>query len=338
LRFSSPRVETLQRIEERLLPRLEADAGRRSVRREASPLPLAFLDADVWTVRVPTGVEPDCTDRLVREWVEHFYENEWIHRARQGLEGLSPWNAAQQVRRGHPVLRAKLAAVVRFRAQLGSRPSAVRLYQGYPFDRLRRRLGLDPIDPLAIDPEDLACAGCDELDRLDPADLDDHRLIEAIASAAGLRDDTLTAPLAAELVRRRPRQMPAIDLAAMVAAPLVRRAIHAGNFAAAIDAIDRVPPAAHAPTAATLDVWRAELLARAGDGDAALRAYRTLVRPDAAGAALALDAAETLLDNGHLEQAHSLVAIARDLARSTGRHWIEHRAQAILDRLGSLPE
>ena len=34
-------------------------------------------------------------------------------------------------------------AVVRLREQVGSRPSARALYQGYPFDRLRRRLGLD---------------------------------------------------------------------------------------------------------------------------------------------------------------------------------------------------
>ena len=31
----------------------------------------------------------------LREWVEHFYENVWIHRARQGLGGLSPLAAAE---------------------------------------------------------------------------------------------------------------------------------------------------------------------------------------------------------------------------------------------------
>ena len=51
LRLSSPRVENLERIEEALFPRLENGAG--SVRREASPLPLPFLDADVWIFRDP---------------------------------------------------------------------------------------------------------------------------------------------------------------------------------------------------------------------------------------------------------------------------------------------
>jgi hypothetical protein len=185
----------------------------------------------------------------------------------------------------------------------------------------------------------LACAGPDELDRLDPAALDDHRLIEAVASAAGLRDDTRTARLAAELVLRRP--LPAggvIDLAERVVSPLVRRAIRSGDFDAALDWIDRVRPAADAATAATLDLWHAEILARAGHAEAALHVYRSLIRPDAAGAASALDAAETLLDNGHLDQARSLLFTACDLARATGRRGIGHRAQALLDRLGAAPQ
>ena len=41
-----------------------------------------------------------------------------------------------------------------------------------------------------------------ELDRLDLGALDDLQLLDAAASAAGLRDDARTARLAAELVRR----------------------------------------------------------------------------------------------------------------------------------------
>ena len=120
LRLSSPRVETLQQVEEVLLPRLEA--GQRTIRREAAPLPLPFLDADVWTVRIPPGLEPGRVDELTREWVEHFYEDEWIHRTRQSLGGLSPLGAALRSRRDDPVLRARLTAVVDFREQLGARP------------------------------------------------------------------------------------------------------------------------------------------------------------------------------------------------------------------------
>jgi hypothetical protein len=48
---------------------------------------------------------------------------------------------------------------------------------------------------------------------------------------------------------------------------------------------------------------------------------------------LALDAAETLLDNGHFDRAQSLLHTARNLARSIGRRGIELRAQSLLDRL-----
>jgi tetratricopeptide (TPR) repeat protein len=332
LRLSSPRVETLHHVEEVLLSRLGADQG--SVRREASPLPLPFLDADVWTVRVPLGLEPAHADGLLRDWVEHFYENEWIHRARQGLNGLSPLAAAHEARRDDPVLRAKLAAVVNYREQLGSRPSALRLYQGYPFDRLRRRLGLELSDPSAVDPADWTCASPWELDRLEPGALDDHRLVEAVASAAGLREDARTAPLTAELLRCRPREIARLDLTPAVSA-LVRRAMAYDDCDAALLWIDQARPLGDARTVSVLDVWRAEILSRAGRPDAALGAYRALIRPDdpAAGAVMALDAAETLLDNGHLDQARSLLDTARGLARSTGRRGIERRAQELLDRI-----
>ena len=57
----------------------------------------------------------------------------------------------------------KLEAVVRVREQLGSRSSALAMYQGYPFDRLRRRLGLDLVHPDSVDIQELSCAGPAEL-------------------------------------------------------------------------------------------------------------------------------------------------------------------------------
>ena len=68
------------------------------------------------------------------------------------------WRPRLAASRGDAVARAKLTAVIRLREQLGNRPSALLLYQGYPFDRLRRRLGLELVYPNAVDPEDLGCA------------------------------------------------------------------------------------------------------------------------------------------------------------------------------------
>jgi len=330
LRLSSPRVETLEWIEETLFKRL--DAGARSIRREAAPLAFPFLDADLWIFRIPPAVDPDLKDRLQRESVEQYLENQWIHRPRHGLDDRSPLDAAREARRGDAVARAKLTAVVRLREQVGSRSSARALYQGYPFDRLRRRLGLELVDAATVDPMDLGCAAPDELDRLEPAVLDDLRLLEAVASASGLRDDARTARLASELVERRPGAIPPFELASVVSS-LVRQAMSRDDYDGALNWIDRARSMADVKTATTLDVWHAEILARAGRPEAALCVYARLIKPDAAGAALALDAAETMLDNGHRDQAESLLIAARDLAHRSGPRWIERRAQQLFEHL-----
>src|SRR4029079_15606322 len=167
-------------------------AAARPLERVAAPLPLPFLDADVWTTRLPDGLDRELSHRLARETVEAYYENQWIHRPRQGLDGLSPLAAAQDARRGDSLAQAKLEGVIRVREQLGSRSSAVLMYQGYPFDRLRRRLGLALAHPELVDSLDLSCPSLPELNELNPEEIEDARLPEAFRSAAGFRDDALT--------------------------------------------------------------------------------------------------------------------------------------------------
>jgi hypothetical protein len=329
LRLSSPRPDNLISVEEWLLPSLPD--GPRSIRREASPLPLAFLDADVWTFRAPGGADAEQSAELRREAVEDYYENIWIHRRRQGLGGRSPLEAAPAARQGDLVARAKLAAVVLVREQLADRLSARALYHGYPFDRLRRRLGLDLVDAETVDADDLSCAPPDVLDRLDPAALEPARLVQSVESAAGLRDDSRTARFAAALLRRRPEALVSSDLGLSGAvAPLVRRAMLRHDAEEALNWIELARPLADGEVAVKLDTWRAEILARIGQPEAALAVYRGIINPDAAGAARALDAAETMLDNGHHDEAEPLLRTARDLAHRTGRPSIERRAGQLL--------
>jgi hypothetical protein len=330
LRLSSPRVENLEQVEESLFKRLENGAD--SVRREASPLPLPFLDADVWLFRIPPGLDPDLADQLSRGSVEQYFENHWIHRPRHGLDDRSPLGAGLEASRGDAVARAKLTAVVRLREQLGNRPSALLLYQGYPFDRLRRRLGLELVYPNAVDLQDLSCASGEELDRLDPTTLDDLRLVEAFTSAAGLRDDARTARLASELFKRRPAAMASLDLTALVS-PLVRLAVGRNDYKAALTWLKEARSMSDGDTAKTLEIWRAEVFARAGRPDSAMVVYERLITPDAAGAMLALDAGETMLDNGYLDQSKVLLLMAGDTARRTRRAWIERRSLQLLDRI-----
>ena len=316
LRLSSPRVETLQQAEERLLSRLGTWAGGPiRPRREASPLPLPFLDADVWTVRMPGGLEPSRAEEWQREWVEHYYENLWIHRPRQGLGGLSPMAAAEAAHRGDAVIRAKLMAVVDFREQLARRPSAQRLYQGYPFDRLRRRLGL--------------AAGRPRRDRGRPR----GPLVRRPLGAGRARPEGARRPpagrrgrLGRRAARRRGhgaargRAVPP-DRPDRGCAP-GRRGLSAGAAGDGLrrsrrgarldrprptpgrrpDRRDPRPLARRDPRAPTGPTRPCEPIA-------------ALIGSDAKGAAMALDAAETLIDNRHFDQARPLLDAARDLAQ-----------------------
>ena len=153
---------------------------------------------------MPEGLDRELCHRLTRETVETYYENQWIHRPRQGLDGLSPLAASHDARRGDAIARAKLEGIIRVREQLGSRSSAIAMYQGYPFDRLRRRLGLDLVHPDSVDPNDLSCAALPELQNLEPDELDDVRLAEAFKSACRVPRGSADQP-----VRRRAGPPPA---------------------------------------------------------------------------------------------------------------------------------
>lgn len=331
IRLSSPRVDGLEVAEEKLGLLIGPDA---KAQRTAAPLPLPFLDAAVWTVRFPEGRDQADAERWSREVVEDYYENRWIHLPRQGLDGLSPLAAARSARAGDDAIRAKLAAVIRLREQLGSRPSSAILYQGYPFDRLRRRLGLDPVDPASVDSADASCANPWEIQGLAPAELEDQPLVDAFLSALGLMDDDLIVPLARELMDRRPeaiRRVPAPDLVA----GLVRLEMGRGRPDAALEWVDKVSPSATGDGRRALGTWRAEILARADRPDEASEAFRSLLDEAPEDAALALDAAETLLDNGHNDQARPFLTIAARLAGPLGLRGVASRAARHLKAIGT---
>jgi tetratricopeptide (TPR) repeat protein len=335
IRLSSPRVDTLEIAEEKL--RRMLGAGAEPLERMAAPLPLPFLDADVWTTRQPETLDRDLAHALTRGAIESYYENQWIHRPRQGLDGLSPLAASQDARRGDAVARAKLEAVVQVREQLGSRCSALAMYQGYPFDRLRRRLGLDLVHADSVDIHDLSCASLAELQDQDHHDLDDVRLVESFKSASGLRDDELTARFALELVRRKPSHLAQLDLATLFA-PLVRLSLQNGKSREALDWLEQARTLGSDTSRRTFDTWRAEILSRTGRPEEASRIYDELIRNSASSPQIALDAAETLMDNGHLGQAKVFFSRALQVARSAGVRWVEELANHHLKSLSSQGE
>jgi tetratricopeptide (TPR) repeat protein len=303
-----------------------------SSRREASPIPLAFLDAAVWAIRMPPGLDEDAQARLNRSAVERYYETVWLLRPRQGLDGKSPLDAARLASEGDPIARVKLAGVIQLREQLGRRKSTALLYQGYPFDRLRRRLGLEPTDPEAIDPLDAASMSGPELDKLQPADLDDYTLAEAYESAAALGDDRRTARFAGVLAIREPSSLARLDLRAMFAT-LVRQELAEEATIGALAWIDRAQEVDLALTGGrdeqTYEVWRAEVYVRVGKPDEAVEVYQALLE-ESSDARLALDAAETLIDAGFDEEGRAMAHQALELAVEADQAEIIEQAKWLL--------
>ncbi len=322
MRLSSPDAATLETLIEPLERVFGAENLAASLRREAAPLPLTLLDASVWTFRRPPGLDAAIEQALTRGAVESHFEDRWIHVPRHGLDGLSPLSAARLAANDGP-LRARLLGIIRLREQLGQRTRTAALYQGYPFDRLRRRLGLPLNDPESVDPVDFSCMSAGELDALDLDALDDFSLAEACASSAGLGDDVRTARFAGSLLQRGANPPTRLGLPGLVA-PLLREALASDNPRAALDWLEQVRGKATGPDRRTLDTWMAEVLVRIGEPDAALDVYQSIVADhDADRYAvidLALGGVETLADGGHPTHAEALRSLVRSLENSVNQN------------------
>jgi hypothetical protein len=269
----------------------------------------------------------------LRETVENYFENEWIHLGRLGLgqlpgaqigimSGLSPLGAGRLASAGDAVARVKLTAVIRLREQLAARPRVAGLYAGYPFDRLRRRVGLDPDDPRTVEPNDYACMSVRELEQLDPASLNEPALFDVYRSASALLLDDVAARVAAALVERDPSALVRVDAPDLVQT-LARHAWTRGEIADALAWLDRAQTAdAETPgnrPHPEYEATRAEIQRLADDPDAAMESYRGVLgwhpngRTDSA--ARAVEAAERLQAGGYPEHARRLTDWAVELAR-----------------------
>jgi predicted Zn-dependent protease len=123
-----------------------------------------------------------------------------------------------------------------------------------------------------------------------------------------------------------------VDLT-VVFAPLVRAAMASGRPAEALAWLARADIVAaetgQESARRTFATWRAEIDARSGEPEAALSTYEALLAERPADAALALDAAETLIDNGYAAHAERLLLRARDAARRSGDEATAQRAESL---------
>jgi lipopolysaccharide biosynthesis regulator YciM len=133
-------------------------------------------------------------------------------------------------------------------------------------------------------------------------------------------------------VRRNPPSLARLDLASLFA-PLVRQAMSARDPGRAIAWLDRARAIASGSGRRTFDIWSAEIFARTGNPEAALKTYEAVLERTPSDVALAFDAAGTLLDQGYEEYARRLLLHARDQARLAGDARAAERAQEILDEV-----
>jgi hypothetical protein len=163
-----------------------------------APLPIALMDAGVWSFRLPEGLDPDTRGAIQREAVEHYFEFTWIARPFLSLadhdtfdQPQTPAQAAARASDGDVVSRAKLTALVDLAEQFGERPATAEMYQGYPFDRLRHRLGLSLKGDDLVDPAEIASMSLPALRSLDLMALDPSELADVLDSARAFDDDIL---------------------------------------------------------------------------------------------------------------------------------------------------
>jgi hypothetical protein len=328
LRVSTPDPSAFELLDEPAFNTVAFVLGQ--ARKEAKPLALALADAAVGMTRAPRDLAEEARRDLERGAVEMYYESRYLHIPRRGLDDRTPLEAARAAQSGDAVARVKLSAVVRFREQLAARPGHELIYHGYPFDRLRRRLGLLEQEPSTVDSDDPSCMSEPELDALEPSALDDERLADAVESAAGFRDDHRTASFAAELARRNPKTFARFDPNSVIG-PLVRDALASGSPERALELVEHARATVAEPYRRTMSIWMAELLAATGSPDKSRDIYLSILGPPGSHAAVALDGAQTLLDNGHIEQALVLLREARSRAVLPEEKVVGERAEALLE-------
>jgi tetratricopeptide (TPR) repeat protein len=210
LQLSSPRYGVLPSVEA-VLDKLLLGDDFHPIDRRSTPLPIPLLDSDAWQFRIPERLDEADRIRLCRESIERFYEREWAGDPRPSL-GESPDRHIDINREStkdpnrDPAWLARLAGVIRLREQLAGRPQLAAIRAGYPFDRLRRRLGLPMDDPDAVDPADYSAMSREELEALDLESLDEAALVEVARSANGI-DNILASRVARLLAERDPSSM-----------------------------------------------------------------------------------------------------------------------------------
>jgi len=261
------------------------DRARRSLQESAGPSlspgrphrgPASFGEVLAEALVIPVGVTDQAeAERQVRDNVQRYFEDTWIHRPLKSLSGTAPIDAA-----GQPTLRKKLLGVVQFLQDCAAGPA-----QAYDFDRLRRKLGIlggeAPTSPVAaaetsppIDSMSAAELSALQLDALTPEQLD-----EAWRTAQKLDAHELAGRFARAIIARPPAAGQA-DLYPTYNY-LIQRALLDKNNDAALDLVNAGEKADcehnEGRRRNDYELRRAQVLSKRGEADSARDVFERLI-------------------------------------------------------------
>jgi tetratricopeptide (TPR) repeat protein len=266
-------ADALDRIRREVQERAGAALSEARLQRGPANFTDVLADVLIFPLGSPSKEE---TARLVREHVQRYFEETWIHRPLVSLGRVPPVDAA-----GHPTLRKKLLGVVQFLedcARSGGEP--------YDFNRLRHKLGLSegsgppvakgPPEQARIDPSAMSAA---ELAALQLDQLSDDLVDEGYRAAQKLDAHELAVRFARNLVARPPRpdrpdRFPWYTY-------LVQRALAAGDTDAALQYVDEGEKADcennEGRRRNDYELRRGQVLAKRGEADSAREVFERLV-------------------------------------------------------------
>jgi tetratricopeptide (TPR) repeat protein len=259
-----------------------------------------FVQVLAETVVLPiSGQSAEAVQQAVRDDIQKYFEEVWIHKPLRSLAGTPPVDAA-----GHGVLKKKLLGVIRFLedcAQVAGRP--------YDFDRLRRKLGLTPGAPggpaTAAAGPDWSALSAAELADLAIDSLADDQLEQAYQAALKLDAQELAGRFAQAVVARpphgdRPDRFPYYF-------QLIQLAQSQGDFDRALGQIDEGLKADcqynDGRRRNDYELRRGQLLARRGDAEAAQEVFDRLIERAPADLKFQGAAAEAMLAAHQLDRA-----------------------------------
>jgi tetratricopeptide (TPR) repeat protein len=287
VRLSHTNPETLDRVYREFQERAGPAVTQAAVRRGPATFNDVLNDALIFPLNTTDQAE---VAQRVREHVQSYFEETWIHRPLRSLGQVPPIDAA-----GHAGLRKKLVGVVQF-----LQDCAQGQVEAYDFDRLRRKLGLiagpapSPAGPAAPDPSAMSAA---ELAALPTESLSDQQLEAAYQAAQKLDARALAGQFARALVARpaspeRPDRYPWYSF-------LVQSALSENNLDAALDRVNEGEKADCEQNEGRrrndYELWRGKVLSKRGETSEACDAFQRLIERMPANLRYRSTAAEAML-------------------------------------------